>query len=67
MTESEIEFVNKIQEVLKENKEGIKQGKLLEAIGSSSADKTTKAMLDKFIDKFYIYEENGNSKLFKSK
>ncbi len=61
----EKEFIESIKKVLKQNPEGMLQGKLLAAIGSSSTDKTTKAMLNKFENRFYMKEEQGNRKIYK--
>lgn len=66
LSSSEEDFISKIQAVLKRYPEGIKQGDLLSSIGSSSTDKTTKNMLEKFANEFWEYEEKGNSKIFKS-
>lgn len=61
----EKEFIESIKKILKQNPEGMLQGKLLAAIGSSSTDKTTKSMLDKFENRFYMKEEQGNRKIYK--
>ncbi|PLY06784.1 MAG: hypothetical protein C0625_08050 [Arcobacter sp.] len=66
MSPTEDDFIKKIISTLARHKSGIKQGELLTAIGSNSADKTTRAMLDKFANEFYTYEEKGNSKIYKS-
>ena len=65
MSPEQKKFIEQIQAVLKKHPDGIKQGDLLAAIGSSSSDKTTKAKLDSFEDKYYKQEKQGNSKIYK--
>lgn len=64
MNADEEEFIEKIKTVLVKHPTGIKQGKLLESVGSSSTNKTDKRTLDKFENVFYKKEAEGNSFLY---
>lgn len=66
MNEDEEVFIEKIKEVLTLNPTGLKQGKLLSNVGSSSSNKTDKKILDKFENVFYKKEADGNSFIYSS-
>ena len=67
MTEDESEFVSNIKNHLEKAPPGIKQGELLEAIGKSSDDKTSRHRLKKFDGLMWISKkkkELGNATLY---
>lgn len=64
MNIKETDFVEKIQKLLKQNLEGLNQTALLEGIGKSKDDKTVRAMLDKFEDRYYKKDKQGRKYIY---
>lgn len=64
MSMHENDFIKKVQTLLKQNPNGLNQTALLEGIGSAKDNKTDRATLERFEDKFYRKEKVGNKYIY---
>lgn len=69
MNDYEEEFVKKATEGLKKNPSGLGETELLAYIGHPKTDKTARAVLEKFVDKFWLMtqEKKGRPKTYNLK